>query len=59
MIKWASIKKKKPSQVSNAAYFNLFQIKQYMYIYIYFRKTPDVKLYKSACVFSRSCLSDQ
>lgn len=28
-------KKKKASQVSNAAYFNLFQIKQYMYIYIF------------------------
>lgn len=29
---------KETSQLSNAAYFNLFQIKQYMYIYIFSEK---------------------
>lgn len=37
IIKWASIKK--ANQVSNAAYFNLFQIKQYMYIFFFQKNT--------------------
>lgn len=43
---------------SNASYF-VSNKATYVYMYIFFRKTQNVKLYKSACVFSRPCLSDQ